>query len=157
VVNAAPKQERSENAGSARAAGIEMDVRYAPAAELAWFANLTQTRTRVEMPTDPDRDGTEIPLAPETVFNAGLTVTLPGRVTLSPYYHWVGRYYDGVSRSSRLAYGNYGFLNVRLKQQLRPGIDVVIDLNNIGNRRYDMPWDFRDPGFNAFARLNFTF
>ena len=50
--------------------------------------------------------------------------------------------------------GNYGVLNVRLQQNWRPGLDLVVDLNNIGNRRYDMPWGFRDPGFSGFIGSN---
>ena len=156
AVSIAPSQTRSENAGSARATGIELDVRYLLSDSANWFANLTHTRTRVQNPADSDQDGTAIPFAPDNVVNLGLSARLPGNLTVSPYFHWVGRYYDGMSRSGRQAYGKYGILNLRLQQNWRPGLDLVVDLNNIGNRRYDMPWSFRDPGFSGFIGLKFV-
>lgn len=156
VVSSAPSQTRSDNAGSARAAGLEVDVRYAPTTEFAWFANLTHTHTKVTNSTTPDLNGTDIPFAPSTVANAGLSFRLPGQLTLSPYYHWVGRYYDSSSLASRQSFGNYGVLNMRVQQPLQRGIELVVDLVNITNRRYEMPFNFRDPGFGVFAGVNFT-
>jgi outer membrane receptor protein involved in Fe transport len=157
VVSVTPSQTRSENAGQARSAGVELDVRVAPSEGFVWFANLTNTRTRVQHPTNADEDGSAIPFAPDTVANLGLSMQLPGRLTVSPYYHWVGRYYDSTSRSGRQSFGHYGILNMRVQYPWRKGVDLVLDLNNIGNQRYDMPWGFRDPGFSGFAGLSFTF
>ena len=157
VVSSTPSQTLSENAGSARAVGVELDIRYAPSPEFAWFANVTQIHSRVENPANPDQDGTAIPFVPKKVVNLGLTLRLPGQLTLSPYYHWIGRYYDSTSLAGRLPFGNYGVFSLRLQQPLRRDIALVVDLNNLGNRRYDMPWGFRDPGFSGFAGLNLTF
>lgn len=156
VVSVVPSQTRADNAGSARARGIELDLRHSPSESWSWFANATLTRTRVENPSDASQDGTTIPFAPDKVINAGLSARLPGGFTLSPYWHWVGRYYDSTSRTGRASFGRYGVLNVRLQQNWRPGLDLVVDLNNLGDRRYDMPWGFRDPGFNGFVGLKFT-
>lgn len=156
VVSTTPSQTRSENAGSARAAGLEVDLRHSLSDSLSWFANLTHTRTSVQNPGNPDQDGTEIPFAPDDVVNLGVSAQLPGHLRLSPYFHWVGRYYDSTSRATRLPFGKYGVLSVRLQQNWRPGVDLVIDLNNLGDRRYDMPWSFRDPGFNGFIGVRFT-
>ena len=37
----------------------------------------------------------------------------------------------------------------------RAGAEVrlTLDLNNITDRRYAMPWQFRDPGFSFFAAI----
>jgi iron complex outermembrane recepter protein len=156
VVSVVPSQTRAENAGSARALGIELDLRHTLSESLVWFTNATITRTRVENAADAGQDGTSIPFSPSEVANAGLSGHLPWNITLSPYLHWVGRYYDSTSRSGRTAFGNYGVVNVRLQQNWSPGVDLVIDLNNLGNRHYDMPWGFQDPGFNGFAGLKFT-
>lgn len=149
-------QAISQNAGSTRSSGVEIDLRYTPSADLSGFANLTHTRTRVENANNPGQDGTEIPFVPDLVANLGLTARLPGNLTLSPYFHWVGQYYDSASRSGRQVFGNYGEVNLRLRHTWRPGLDVVVDLNNIGNRRYDMPWGFLAPGINGFVGVNFT-
>jgi outer membrane receptor protein involved in Fe transport len=157
VVSTTPSQTRSENAGSARASGLELDIRQTVSAALAWFGNVTKTRSAVRNPSSSDEDGTAMPFAPDVVANLGVAAQLPGHTTLTPYYHWVGRYFDSTSRLGRQPYGKYGVLNVRLQYPWRPGIALVVDLNNVGNRRYDMPWGFRDPGFSGFARLDFTF
>jgi outer membrane receptor protein involved in Fe transport len=34
---------------------------------------------------------------------------------------------------------------------------LFADLNNLTNRKYEMPWQFRDPGFNVFGGLDFRF
>lgn len=156
VVSVAPSQTRADNAGSARARGVEVDLKHALSESFGWFANVTATRTRVDNPANADQDGTTIPFAPDRVANAGLSARLPGAITVSPYWHWVGRYYDSTSRTGRAPFGRYGVLNIRLQQNWRPGVDLVVDLNNLGNRRYDMPWGFRDPGRNGFAGLKFT-
>jgi iron complex outermembrane recepter protein len=30
-------------------------------------------------------------------------------------------------------------------------------LNNLTNKKYEMPWQFQDPGFNAHASIEFVF
>lgn len=161
VVNIAPSQSMSINAGSTSATGVEFDFKLTPSDRFAWFANLTATRTQVENPTNPDQDGTKIPFAPNLVFNTGLSARVFGDITVAPYYHWVGRYYDSTSRSGRTALGNYGVLNARIQKELvrKTGYaaDLIVDLNNILDRHYDLPFGFEDPGFNAWAGIDLKF
>jgi iron complex outermembrane receptor protein len=161
VVSVAPSQTRANNAGSATATGIELDFRQTLSDTTLWFANLTAARTSIDNPGNPDQNGTQVPFAPDQVANAGLSTSIFGGVSVSPCFHWVGTYWDSTSRSSRLAYGNYGVLNIRLQKKLQSdknsSLGIFVDLNNLANRRYDMPWGFRDPGFNAFAGVNATF
>ena len=161
VVSVAPSQTRASNAGSATATGIELDFRQSVSDATQWFANLTAARTSIDNPGNPDQNGTKVPFAPDHVANVGLNTHIIGGISASPYFHWVGTYWDSTSRSNRLAYGNYGVLNIHLQKELRrddtSSLDLFVDLNNLANRRYDMPWGFRDPGFNAFAGVNATF
>lgn len=157
VVSVSPSQTQSVNAGKARSHGIELDVRHAPSADWSWFANLTRTATRVENPGNPDQDGTAIPFAPDIVANLGLSTSLPWRLNMAAYVHWVGHYYDSTSRAGRQDFGGYGVINLRLRQAWRADLELVLDLNNIGDRDFDMPWGFRDPGFNGFASLHYSF
>lgn len=150
-------QAISVNAGSADSAGIELDLTLTTSESLAWFANLTLTHTEISNPGLADQNATEIPFAPDTLANFGLTASLPARLQLSAYYHWVGRYFDSASRAGRQAFGDYGVMNVRLRHRWRPHLEFTLDLNNIGNRRFDLPWDFRDPGFNGFVAASYTF
>jgi outer membrane receptor protein involved in Fe transport len=157
VVNASPSQTRSENAGSARARGMEIDLSHSPRKDLALFGNLTLMATKVRHAGNPDQDGTDIPFVPGSVVNLGLTTSLFAGSRISAYYQWVGRYYDSTSRASRIAYGNHGTLNARIRHALRDNAELVVDLNNITGNRYDMPFEFRDPGFNGFVGINLIF
>ena len=156
VVSVTPSQSRSENAGSASATGMEIDCRYTPATDQSWFANFTRTRSKVEDSLNADQNGSEIPFVPDSVINLGMTARLAGGTVAAPYFHWVGRYYDGTAHSARQGFGNYGVINLRVQHPLRKGMDLTVDFANLGNRRYDLPWGFRDAGFSAFAALSFT-
>ncbi len=161
VVSIAPSQTRAANAGSATATGFELDIKQSMSTDTQWFANLTSTHTLIDNPTNADQSGTSIPFAPDYVANLGLATRIAGDVAVSAYYHRVGRYWDSASRSGRLPFGNYGMLNVRLQKELMHStssrVGLFIDLNNLTNQRFDMPWGFRDPGFNAFAGLTADF
>lgn len=157
VVSAAPSQTRSENAGQARARGIELDMRYQPGKALAWFANLTHTDTRVRHSGNPDQNGTDIPFVPDWVANLGVNATLAGKTRVSAYWHWVGRYYDSTSRIGRREFGDYGVINARIQHPLGDKLELVLDLNNLTDSRHALPFEFRDPGFNGFAGLNLVF
>jgi iron complex outermembrane receptor protein len=160
VVSVAPSQTKASNAGSATARGVELDLKHSASDDTQWFANLTATRTRIENPVSADQNGTEIPFAPDQVANLG-TTTHVAAVTVSAYYQWVGQYWDSASRSGRSHFGNYGLVNMRLQRELMHDaasrVSVFLDFNNLTNRRFDMPWGFRDPGLNAYAGLNATF
>ena len=73
----------------------------------------------------------------------------------------VGNYYDSTSLSGRSKFGPYQLLNIRLQKPLFKNSDhamlATIDLNNIFDKRFEMPWQFQDPGFNAFASVELTF
>ncbi|MBA3022828.1 MAG: TonB-dependent receptor [Sideroxydans sp.] len=157
VVSTAPSQTRAMNTGSASARGVEFDLDHHVSDTTRWFANMTFSRTRVDNPAIVNQDGTEIPFAPDRVANLGVHSEFAGEVRVAAFYHWVGNYWDSTSRSSRLPYGGYGVLNMRIQKAIRQDIGVFVDLNNLVDRRFDMPWGFRDPGFNAFAGLDVTF
>ncbi|MDX1294791.1 MAG: TonB-dependent receptor, partial [Sulfurimonadaceae bacterium] len=99
VVSVVPSQTQSINAGETVAAGVELDVHNRSSQELEWFANVTYTATEVKNSADADNDGTDITFVPDYVVNAGLTARLPWEITVSPYYQWVGTYYDSTSKS----------------------------------------------------------
>jgi outer membrane receptor protein involved in Fe transport len=157
VVSLSPSQTMSINAGKAVAMGVEIDLRDRSSEKVEWFANLTYSNTKIENPADSDSDGTDITFVPDYVFNAGLTSKLPWDVTLSPYYQWLGSYYDSTSKSSRSAFGSYGIVNIKLQKNLKRSRDYsanfLLELNNVTDKQYDMPWDFIDPGFNGYAAV----
>ncbi len=73
----------------------------------------------------------------------------------------VGTYFDSTSKSGRRKFGRYQVLNIRLQKTLYKhsdySLNAALDLNNLFDKRYEMPWQFRDPGFNTFGSLELTF
>jgi iron complex outermembrane receptor protein len=158
VVSQNPSQTRSQNAGAARSLGVELAFDQALAGSVAWFANATYARSRIENPLDADQDGAEIPFVPSWTANLGGTFSLPHGFKVSPYVRSFGRYYDSSSKAGRQAFGEHVIPALRLESALHAGAaaDVVlaVDLNNLTNDRYAMPWQFRDPGFNAYGSVS---
>jgi outer membrane receptor protein involved in Fe transport len=161
VVSLSPSQSMSINAGNAVAMGIEIDLHDRRFNKIEWFANLTYSDTRIENRTDSDSDGTDITFVPDYVFNAGLTSKTTWDLTLSPYYQWVGSYYDSTSKSTRSTFGSYGIFNIKLQKILirsrNYSANLLIDLNNVTDKQFEMPWDFTDPGFNGYAGIQIIF
>ncbi len=157
TVSRNPSQSQSVNAGEARSLGFQIPFEQAPSPFFRWFANLTYTSTRIENPLDRDQDGADISFVPDYVLNAGCTFQLQTRFSLSPYFQATGKYYDSTSWSGRRSFGSYRTVNLKLTRELfrspEYGVELFLDLNNLTNRRYEMPWQFRDPGFNFFAGL----
>jgi iron complex outermembrane recepter protein len=161
VVSNTPSQTKSMNAGNARAAGLELVYDHYVNDRIRVFTNFTCTSSRISNPFDSDQRGTALPFVPDYMVNAGFELNLPASFKLSPYLHAVGTYYDSTSRSGRSAFGPYQVLNLRVEKALyRTDAYTVLlftDLNNVTNRRYLMPWQFRDPGFNVLGGLDFGF
>ncbi len=161
VVSSTPSQTKSINAGNARAAGLELAFDHYVIDKLRLFTNFTCTGSRISNPLDSDQQGTALSFVPDYVVNAGFEVNLPAAFKLSPYLHAVGTYHDSTSRSGRSTFGPYQVLNLKVEKDLyRTDAYTVLlftDLNNITHRRYLMPWQFRDPGFNAMGGLDFRF
>lgn len=161
VVSSTPSQSKSVNAGKAYSCGFELNLEHRLAEALRWFANVTYTSTRVDNPLDLDQDGADISFVPNYVANAGITTRLPYDITVSPYMHLVGDYYDSTSKSGRKKFGTYQVINIKVQKSLLKSSDYTLnaslDLNNVFDRRYEMPWQFQDPGFNAFGSLELTF
>ena len=156
-----PSQTKSINAGKARSQGVEVAVEHAPLDKLQWFANFTYTDTEVKNNLDPDQDGADISFVPNSIANVGFTAKLPFDITVSPYLNRVGRYYDSTSLSGRQKFGPYETVNIKIEKLLVKTADYALnaslDLNNVGDRKYIMPWQFQDPGFNMYAAIDLRF
>jgi iron complex outermembrane receptor protein len=161
AVSSTPSQTKSVNAGNARSAGFELVYNHYVSDRIRLFTNYTCTVSRISNPFDHDQEGAELSFVPDYVVNSGFELSLPAMFKLSPYLHAVGTYYDSTSRSGRSTFGPYQVLNLKVEKALyRSDTHTVLlftDLNNITNRRYLMPWQFRDPGFNVMGGLDFGF
>ncbi|MGC2062292.1 MAG: TonB-dependent receptor [Thermodesulfovibrionales bacterium] len=161
VVNTTPSQSQSINAGKSHAYGVEVEVNQMISKSISWFANGTFTNTTVKNKIDMDQDGSDIPFVPNFMANIGLTAKLPYDIVISPYYQYTGAYFDSTSNSGRREFGKYGVVNVNAQKLLFKNTNyranLSVDLNNLFNNKYEMPWQFQDPGFNALAKVEITF
>lgn len=160
-VSSNPSQTKAVNAGDARSYGVEVTAEQAFSERLQWFANFTYTHTDVDSSVDDDQDNSELAFVPEYILNAGLTAHLPLEIKVSPYVQFIGHYYDSTSRSGRTQFGSYPVVNLRLEKAVLKTesytLNAALDLNNIFDREYEMPWQFQDPGFNTFGSLELKF
>lgn len=156
-----PSQSQDINAGKAKSIGAEVEMKHYLNRYLSWFANYTYTNTEVENKVDPDQDGSDVTFVPNYVANIGITASLPHDIVISPYLHAVGKYYDSTSKSGRAKFGPYEIVNVSASAVLLKTKDyranLNIDLNNLTDKKYKMPWQFQDPGFNAHASIEIVF
>jgi iron complex outermembrane recepter protein len=156
-----PSQSQSVNAGEAKSIGVEIEIKHYLNKYVSWFANYTYTDTELENDVDPDQDGSDVTFVPDYVANVGITANLPYDITLSPYLHAVGEYYDSTSKSGRKEFGPYEIVNINARAVLLTTkayqANLLIDLNNITDKKYEMPWQFEDPGFNAHASIEVVF
>jgi iron complex outermembrane recepter protein len=155
-LDASTSQSRSVNAGTARSAGVEVSAQQFLAEKLSSFANFTYVNTKVTNGLDPDQDGSNISFVPNWTANAGLTAQLPYQVSVSPFVNAVGKFYDSTSKSGRKEFGNFVVVSLKLQKTFVARayqVDVWAALNNITNKKYGQPWNFRDPGFNGMGYL----
>ncbi len=152
VVSQDPSQTRSINAGNATSHGIELAFDHALSPTISWFANATYTSSEIDNPLDPDQSGAEIPFVPDWMANLGASFQLPHGFVISPYLRAVGTYYDSSSPAGRRSFGDYVIPALRAQAAVDAGagaeVVIALDLNNLFDDRYEMPWQFQDPGFN---------
>ncbi|MBM4145429.1 MAG: TonB-dependent receptor [Nitrospira sp.] len=156
-----PSQSQSVNAGKAKSIGAEIEIKQWLNKYVSWFANYTYTHTKIENDVDPDQDGSEVTFVPNSVANLGITANLPYDITVSPYLHAVGKYYDSTSKSGRQKFGPYEIVNIKAGMALLKTkayqANLNVDLNNVTDKKFEMPWQFQDPGFNAHASIEIVF
>jgi iron complex outermembrane recepter protein len=161
VVSNTPSQTRSINSGKAQSMGVELDVKHMLSRYLAWFANSTFTESEIKESLDPNQVGAAIAFVPKWISNVGFTAKLPYDFSVSPYYQYIGTYYDSTDKTNRSKFGNYWTINLKAQKQLYKGkayvVNANVDANNLTNRKYVMPWQFQDPGINGVARLEIRF
>ncbi len=161
VISTDPSQSQSVNAGKAYTKGAEFEVQHFITNKFKWFANFTVTDTEVKNSLDKNQDGSDIPFVPKFIANAGFTANLPYDFTVSPYFQYVGKYYDSTDKTNRRDFGNYATVNINIKKELfrteKYYSNLILEVNNLFDRKYEMPWQFQDPGFNAMLRWELNF
>lgn len=156
-----PSQSQSVNAGETTSYGTEIEyrIRFLPYTE--FFANYTYTHSEIQNDLDPDQDGAEVPFVPKHTGNIGINLTLPYDFTVGIYLHLAGKIYDSSSLSGRNEFDSYEILNMKINKVLvkndHYSLNAYLDLYNITNNEFEMPWQFQDPGFSASGGIKVVF
>ena len=156
-----PSQSQSINAGKTTTYGAEVEMRQVLNRYFQWFANYTYTNTDVQNDVDPDQDGSDVTFVPDHMGNVGFTAQFPFGLTVTPYVHVVGTYYDSTSKSGRKSFGPHEVVSANIQQVIYEtpdrSIRLNVDLYNLTDNRYEMPWQFRDTGFSVLGGIVGTF
>lgn len=161
VVSDTPSQSMDVNAGGATSYGVEFEIKHRVLPWLQWFGNYTYTHARLSNSSKPDSDDVEIPFVPESMGNIGVIVEFPKNFTAALYLHIAGSIYDSDSKSGRTKFDPYEVLNMKVTKVLtqtdKHYLDLHLDLYNLTNNNYKMPWAFQDPGFSAAGGMEIRF
>lgn len=160
-VSSNPSQSMDVNAGGATSYGVEVEIKHRVLPWLQWFGNYTYTHARLSNSSKPDADNVEIPFVPEHMGNVGVIVEFPKNFTAALYVHVAGAIYDSDSKSTRTEFDPYEVLNMKLTKVLTQSdkhyLDLHLDLYNLTNKKYEMPWAFQNPGFSAAGGMEIRF
>lgn len=162
VVSEVPSQTMSENAkGKTLAQGLEFSIKQHIDKKIDWFTNITFIHSEIEDPDNPDQDDVEAPFVPELMSNAGITLYLPYRIEICPYLHLGGTIYDSNSKSNRNSFESNEVVNLMIMKSFTLNdvntLDAYIKAHNLTDNKYEMPWQFRDPGFTFTAGIKLIF
>ncbi len=161
VISQDPSQTMSVNAeGKTVAQGFEICVKQQIESKIEWFANMTYTRSEIDDPDNPDQDGAEVPFIPEFMSNMGITFFLPYNIEICPRVHFGGLIYDSSSKSSRNSFNSKELVNLTVSKTFslndEKSLYFFIKTYNLTDNKYEMPWQFRDTGFNITAGIRMT-
>ena len=140
-------QTKAKNVGKTTSQGIELSVKQNVKKGFAWFANYTYTNSKISNPGQSD-DGSKVPFVPENMANVGLTWEKTNDYSLAIYNHYNGGIYENPTEK----YGSYNLINAKFQKNLKDGVKATL-----GNKKFERPWGFQDPGFSYQASLEFEF
>ncbi|NTW33295.1 MAG: TonB-dependent receptor [Bacteroidetes bacterium] len=160
VVRQSPSQTQSINAGKTNSKGIETSLKYRINDKIEVFANYTILDSKITNKLDTTQNGSQIPFVPENVSNIGYTLYLPCKIKVAQYIHTAGKIYDSSNKYARQEFNSHETINMSITKSIslskKNSVDIYLNLYNITNNKYLMPWQFQDPGFSFMcgARIN---
>jgi len=161
VVSKNPSQTQSINTGSSTATGVEFEIAQLFSNQLSCFANLTYVKTAIHDAPNDDAEDLEIPFSPKAVVNLGGSFHLPGGPQMTLLLGFSDGFFDGTSRAGRTFYKPGVVVNVYIDQRLVRSdacvVDCFVQLYNITDNTYEMPWQFANPGFSGMCGTKVTF
>ncbi len=161
VVSQNPSQSQSINTGSSSSIGSEIGLTQRSLDGLAWYLNLTLLKSKTINDLNSDQNNIEIPFSPKEILNAGCSYTFQMGLTVAPSLNYNGGFYDRTSKSSRNWFKPGVTINVFAEQNIITkdsySLKCFTQLYNITNNDYEMPWQFKNPGFSAMFGLKTSF
>ncbi len=162
VISENPSQTKSINAsGNTTIKGFELSVKQKIDENFNWFANVTYTNSKMSNSVNSDQDGVEIPFVPEFMSNLGFTLSLPYGLEFNAMLHLGGIIYDSNTKINRHSFNSKELLNIVASKEFNISnenkLNLFIKLYNVTNNKYEMPWQFKDPGINFTMGLNLVF
>lgn len=98
---------------------------------------------------------------PAQTANLGVDLSLPGQIRASLALQYTSGIYDSISKAGRRKFDSHAVLNAHLEREIasKDGyqVRVYLDPYNLTDNDYEMPWQFRDPGFSATGGLALSF
>ena len=154
VVSQNPSQTQSINAGQTTSKGLEAEIKQIISNNIQWFANYTLMKTKVK------GSGT-VPFAPEQVANLGVNLSTSYGLSFSPYLNYNNGFYDSSDKAGRSFFKPGALLNLNVSQVLAKTesykVEAFGNFYNVTNNKYEMPWQFQNPGFSMMAGIKATF
>ncbi|MDY0079534.1 MAG: TonB-dependent receptor [Ignavibacteriaceae bacterium] len=162
VISKNPSQTMSVNAGGKTIAkGLELAMKHSLGGHFSWFANFTLIDSKIYNPVLSDEDNLEVPFVSPFTVNTGFSAILPYATELYAWLKYSDKIYDSNSRLNRISYKSGETINLRIQKNINlyNGVksSIYLIINNITDNKYDMPWQFRDTGFQYFVGLNTSF
>lgn len=153
VISQNPSQTMSVNAdGKTLTKGVEISLKQQTLNSLNWFANITLTSSKISNPDNPDLDGVDVPFVPKIMGNVGITFSPLLDFEFSPYIHWGGGIYDSNSKTNRRYFNSGELFNLIISKPVSLNqftkMNAYVKLYNITNNKFNMPFQFIDPGFS---------
>lgn len=156
-----PSQSQSINAGNTSSLGFEFEVNQQINKTISWFANYTYMNTNINNERDEDKDGVNIPFAPEHVANAGISMNTGFGLIIRPVLNYNDGYFDSSSKSGRKEFKPGTLINLYASQLISDKENFKIDLfakgYNLTNNKYEMPWQFQNTGIAVTIGFKVSF
>jgi iron complex outermembrane recepter protein len=161
IVSRSPSQTQSMNAGTAKSAGGEIEISQKISERVSWFANGTCMTTNIVNDVNTNENDVKIPFSPDVVANIGARYAMWFGFTVTPWLNYTGEFYDGTVKEERTLFKPGVVLNMYASQTIVTGeaytMECFVQLYNITNNTYEMPWQFQNPGFSGMGGLKVEF
>jgi len=161
VVSRNPSQTQATNAGTSTSAGGEIDVSQKINESISWFVNATGMTTNIKNDLDANQNNVNVPFSPDAVINFGVSYYASFGLTLTPSVNYNSGFYDGTAKDDRSLFEPGFVFNAYAAQIIAKGdsytVECFAQLYNITNNKFEMPWQFQNPGFSGMGGLRVTF